>query len=144
MSAGEQTPSDRRWLDWTPTHRTIADSAGSEPTKPSKLGFVGFVGPLSVAPANIEPERIPSCGPSGDHQEISHPGEPDSGAPNEREESIQSGVDCASKQERVMSWAEWQAATLNRLFLEQGLTGQSGRITADTIRHGQRKQISDE
>jgi len=27
------------------------------------------------------------------------------------------------------SWAEWKAATLNRLFQEQGVTGQLGRIT---------------
>jgi hypothetical protein len=43
-----------------------------------------------------------------------------------------------------MSWADWQAANLNRLFVEQGLTGQPGRITGDTVRHGQRKQLSDE
>jgi hypothetical protein len=34
---------------------------------------------------------------------------------------------------------EWKAAALNRLFLEQGVTGQPGRITAETIRHGQGK-----
>lgn len=33
------------------------------------------------------------------------------------------------------SWAEWKAAALNRLFQEQGTSGQSGRITADTVRH---------
>jgi hypothetical protein len=37
------------------------------------------------------------------------------------------------------AWAEWQAATLNRLFQEQGATGQPGRITAATVRHGERK-----
>jgi integrase len=36
-----------------------------------------------------------------------------------------------------MSWAEWKAAALNQLFLEFGSTGQPGRITADTIRHGE-------
>jgi hypothetical protein len=36
-----------------------------------------------------------------------------------------------------MSWVEWKAAALNKLFLELGTTGQSGRITADTIRHGE-------
>jgi hypothetical protein len=34
-------------------------------------------------------------------------------------------------------WAEWKAATLTRLFLEQGATGQPGRITASTIRRGE-------
>ena len=36
-------------------------------------------------------------------------------------------------------WAEWKAAALNRLFQEQGVTGKPGRITAATIRHGERK-----
>ena len=40
---------------------------------------------------------------------------------------------------KVMDWAEWKAAALNRLFREQGVTGKPGRITAATIRHGERK-----
>ena len=36
-------------------------------------------------------------------------------------------------------WAEWKAAELNRLFQEQGSTGQPGRITAATIRHGEQR-----
>jgi hypothetical protein len=39
-----------------------------------------------------------------------------------------------------MSWAEWKAESLNRLFLEQGVTGRPGRITAETIRHGEQKR----
>jgi hypothetical protein len=35
------------------------------------------------------------------------------------------------------SWAEWKAHMLNQLFKEQGLTGQEGRITAATVRHGE-------
>ena len=35
-------------------------------------------------------------------------------------------------------WVEWKAENLNRLFQEQGVTGQPGRITADTVRHGER------
>ena len=144
MSAGERLLPNRRWLDWRPSGPTIADSPGSEPTKPSKLGFEGSVGPTSVDPANIEPERIPSCGPKGEHPEISHRGNSDCPAPNERQGHSQPAVDCSSERERVMSWADWQAANLNRLFVEQGLTGQPGRITGDTVRHGQRKQLSDE
>ena len=34
-------------------------------------------------------------------------------------------------------WAEWKAAALNRIFLEQGVTGKPGRITAATVRHGE-------
>jgi hypothetical protein len=36
------------------------------------------------------------------------------------------------------SWAEWKAAALNRLIQEQGVTGKPGRITAATVRHGER------
>jgi hypothetical protein len=45
--------------------------------------------------------------------------------------------------ERAVPWAEWKAAALNRLFQEQGITGQPGRITAATVRHGEagRKRV---
>lgn len=55
-----------------------------------------------------------------------------------RQKSIKSAVDSPTATERVMSWAEWKAAALNQLFMELGQTGQPGRITADTIRHGER------
>jgi hypothetical protein len=32
-------------------------------------------------------------------------------------------------------WAEWKAASLNKLFLEQGVTGRPGKITAAAVRH---------
>lgn len=38
------------------------------------------------------------------------------------------------------SWAQWKAAELNRLFHQQGVTGQPGRITAATVLHGERQQ----
>ena len=41
---------------------------------------------------------------------------------------------------KASSWADWKAAALNRLFLEQGVTGRSGRITAATVLHGERKR----
>jgi hypothetical protein len=37
-------------------------------------------------------------------------------------------------------WAERKAAGLNRLFQEQSTSGQPGRITAATVRHGERKR----
>jgi len=40
---------------------------------------------------------------------------------------------------KIMDWAEWKAAALNRLFQEPGTTGKPGRITAATVRHGERK-----
>jgi len=39
-----------------------------------------------------------------------------------------------------IDWAEWKATALNRLFQEQGTSGQPGRITAETVRHGERSR----
>src|SRR5580698_3068160 len=39
--------------------------------------------------------------------------------------------------ELALLCSEWKAAPLNRLFQEQGLTQQPGRITAATVRHGE-------
>ncbi len=46
----------------------------------------------------------------------------------------------APKGDGGMSWAEWKAAALNRLFQEQGTSGQPGRITAEAVRHGERSR----
>lgn len=43
-----------------------------------------------------------------------------------------------ARSEVSLSWVEWKAQNLNRLFQGQGLTGQPGRITAETVRHGER------
>jgi hypothetical protein len=40
---------------------------------------------------------------------------------------------------RAMSWSEWKADALNRLFKELGTSGQRGRITAATVEHGERR-----
>lgn len=45
----------------------------------------------------------------------------------------------AARKEVWISWCEWKARELNRLFLDQGVTGQPGRITAETVRDGQRR-----
>jgi hypothetical protein len=37
--------------------------------------------------------------------------------------------------ETGVRWADWKAAELNRLFQEQGTSGQPCRITAATVRH---------
>jgi hypothetical protein len=55
-------------------------------------------------------------------------------------------ADCETERKLAIAgvgWAEWKAATLNRLFQEQGITGQSGGITAKTVRHGEacRKRV---
>lgn len=39
-----------------------------------------------------------------------------------------------------ISWSEWKARSLNRLFHEQGVTGQPGHVTAATVRHGERSR----
>jgi hypothetical protein len=56
--------------------------------------------------------------------------------------SFVSGGTSTNKQaeSRWMSWAEWKAESLNRLFLEQGVIGRPGRITAATVLDGERKR----
>jgi len=44
----------------------------------------------------------------------------------------------AGARERGASWAAWKAAALNRLFQEQGVTGQPSRIMAATVEDGQK------
>jgi len=115
----------RRWLAWRPDESITADSAWSEPSKPSIPGFDGFDGSSQAQAAEIE----------------TAPRNRDTLTPEHK--SLKSLVDLPGTDERVMSWAEWQARNLNRLFLEEGQTGQPGRITADTVRHGQRIQARD-
>jgi hypothetical protein len=113
-----------RWLNWEPPEPIMADSTKGEPTKPSKPGSVGFDGSLSGVPANIDAL----------HNATVLLAEGDWEAP------VPPIVDSVAATEGVMSWAEWRAAALNRLFLEQGTTGQPGRISAQTVRHGERRQ----
>lgn len=55
--------------------------------------------------------------------------------------SIEVCVDTAEPSDEpertAVSWPEWKAASLNKLFREQGITGQPGRITAATVRNGE-------
>src|SRR5215472_8523101 len=44
---------------------------------------------------------------------------------------------------RWMSWAEWKAEALNRLFQKYGVLKQRGCITAETVRHGERAANED-
>ena len=120
MKRPGEVRSSRRWLDWRPDP-ILADLGQTEPSKPTEPGFEGFVGSLSGTPAKIV------CG---------KPGPADTGSAPNAINPIGSEVDSASRRERLMSWSEWKAACLNRLFLEQGAIGQSGRITAETVRHG--------
>jgi hypothetical protein len=58
------------------------------------------------------------------------------GATSAESPKIEAGPDPAELTRVFCSWAEWKAAMLNRLFLEQGVIGKPGRITAATVRHG--------
>lgn len=40
---------------------------------------------------------------------------------------------------RAIPWAEWKATALNRIWQEHATTSKPARITADTVRHGERK-----
>jgi len=137
MNDGREAPANRRWLDWRPTDRILADLPQTEPTKPTKPGFDGFVGSPSAALAKIEPEECAAGGHSG----VAGAGsETSSSTPNRVADPIGPEVDSPTPRERVMSWSAWKAVTLNRMFLEQGASGQSGRITAETVQHGQRER----
>jgi hypothetical protein len=39
--------------------------------------------------------------------------------------------------ETPIPWVVWKAVALNQIFLEQGQTGQPGRIAAETVRDGE-------
>jgi hypothetical protein len=128
MSDGARKGPNRRWLEWEPMKPIITELPKNEPTEPTKPGFEGFVGSPMAARAEIDPEGSGFRGGDGGSALI------------HRESSVPSRVDCSTAAERVMSPYEWKAATLNQLFLEQGISGQPGRITAETVRDGERKQ----
>ena len=130
MKPGAQHLPNRRWLDWTPTERIIAESPECEPTKPSEPGFVGFEGAPLNSTAKIEGEPSPSCGTAEDADSTSS-------ALSQLGKCIRAGVDSAASTEGLMSWTEWKAAALNMLFFKQRTAGQPGRITAATVRHGE-------
>jgi hypothetical protein len=121
-----------RWMIWQPKAEKSGCSAKSEPTKPSKPGFVGSVGASSGESAEIGLHRgsvfQQSASPQSKPATECHGGS----------DLLEPGVDFDPQSTRLMSWAEWKAATLNRLFLEQGRTGKAGRITAETVQHGER------
>jgi hypothetical protein len=118
----------RRWLNWRSGATITSEAPKCEPSKPSEPGFDGFDGsPLA------ESNKI--GGPSNERRE---PHLPAGRCPK----SIPTPVDSSTATERVMSWVEWKAGALNQLFLELGNTGQPGRITADTIRHGGQVQMN--
>jgi hypothetical protein len=99
-----------RWLDWRPKAQILAETAENEPTKTTKTVSVVFVGAIPGGSPEIEVGPEPRPGPATDQADL--------------------------LETRGVSWAEWKAAALNRLFLEQGVTGKPGRFTAATVRGG--------
>jgi hypothetical protein len=116
MSSAPSPAKQSRWMDWKPKARIMADSAESEPSKPSKPGSEGFEGAIPAKSPEIEvaPESPQAAG-----------------------EQLPSEMDWCL---RGISWADWKAAALNRLFQQQGVTGEPGNITAATVRHGEQKR----
>jgi len=97
-----------RWLDWQPKTRILTDLLQSEPTKPTEPpAELGFVGFVGATLAQF---RIIEGG---------------------------AGPAVAAEEPARISWAEWYASEMNRLFQEHGATGQPGRIRAETVRHGE-------
>jgi hypothetical protein len=91
---------------------------------------------------NIEPERHSEEGPTTPAlraiQADSPAAPPGVGEPAQKPVASE-----GAEHVQAVSWAEWKAAALNRLFQEQGVTGQPGRITAATVLHGEagRKRV---
>jgi len=111
-----------RWLDWKPNTQILAKMAEGEPTKPTERPQI------LAEPTRDEPTKPSKPGSVGFD-----------GATSSESLKIQAEPGIIDLDfERGVSWAEWKAAALNRLFLEQGRTGQPGGITAETVRHGER------
>jgi len=53
-----------------------------------------------------------------------------------REPVAQTGYAEDARQEVWISWCEWRAREMNRLFREHGLMGQPGQIKPETIQDG--------
>lgn len=54
----------------------------------------------------------------------------------EKKAHIEKLADSTQQDRRPVSWAQWKADQLNKLFLEQGHMGKPGKITPETVRHG--------
>lgn len=104
-------PRRSRWLDWQPKGRILGDLARSEPTKPTK--------------------------PHPDATEQGFVGFV--GAIPRESSKIAAAPPASLPNEEAIPWAEWRARSLNKLFQEQGATGQPGRIREATVRHGYRR-----
>jgi hypothetical protein len=102
-------------LDWQAKGGILAEGTESEPTKPSEPGSVGFEGASTADSPEIDAET-------------------------EQARSARRMLNEMSWYSKGIAWADWKACALNRLFQEQGTSGQPGKITAASVCHGERKR----
>jgi hypothetical protein len=94
------------------------------------------------AEPNTESEPPVAAVPSMHEMESNSPPAaewPESSREQAERKSGASGDSEAARREVWLSWEEWKATALNGLFQEQGTSGLQSRITAATVRHGERK-----
>ena len=108
-------PGRSKWLDWEPGQQALhisPSSAVDAPTKPTEPG--------------------PDAGFDGFV-----------GATTGESPTFQSPQrSLAAESEGTIRWSRWKARALNELFREQGVTGQRGKIKADTVEHGEAKRCA--
>ncbi len=113
-----------RWLQWRgSTSQNIGGDAKLELTEPTNLDSVSLVSSPEAAPAGFsgEPSRLDS-----ERSEL--------GVASTKK----APVTINQEDPPSLSYADWKATALNRLFHEQGRTGQPGRITGATVLEGER------
>jgi len=123
MSVTTAQPKTRsRWLDWKPRARFLAESPEGDPSKPTEPACILAE---HVRGEPTKPSNTSSVGFDGPTLATSP--------------KIGPEPTLGADEDGGIPWAEWKAAALNRLFREQGATGQPGRITAATVRHRERQ-----
>jgi hypothetical protein len=135
-----------RWRNWKPTGTGLTKPVGD----PGARGFVGFVSFVSSGTPSTDDPRGEPQNPVDTAQTKENKNAAfrcDLAKDQAPEGFVSFGgfvsrhpLPDAAADPRWMSWAERKAEMLNRLFLEQGVTGRRGRITAETVLHGERKR----
>ena len=116
------------WSDLqAPEIRAALRTLGSERLPVRYLDGAGI--PMQYKLRRVNGEPVPMSMLVEMEQQAGEPWKVRDGLPNEM-----------GWRSKGVPWAQWKAAMLNRLFLEQGTSGQPGRITAATVRHGERKR----
>ena len=131
-----------RWRKWKPTGAALTKPADGSDAG----GFVSFVGSedLSADKSRSEPQKLVNAAQTKENKNAASRFDLSKDIAPEGFVSFGGFVTRhplphADAERRWMSWAEWKAEMLNRLFLEQGVTGRQGRITAETVLDGERK-----